>query len=252
MKMLWLVINEESTKRTRRIFTLIELLVVIAIIAILAGMLLPALNSARKKVQQIACLSQLKQIGTGYIQYGIDFNDWIICDGLYSDYGFYWYRKLQKLSYVGGPAINTKKNTVFVCPTQTQPACHDNIWNITTYCSYGTNLNVCSPRTTRYGKDSDNYNEFAYKFNELDRLSKKISHTIIVADLQIASNVPDNFMPHGNKTLDPYSETAPQYSLPLRHSLGTNFLFADGHSANLKGPHGLAGKDSDLLNAKKK
>jgi prepilin-type N-terminal cleavage/methylation domain-containing protein/prepilin-type processing-associated H-X9-DG protein len=66
---------QRSSSRVRSGFTLIELLIVIAIIAILAAILFPVFARARENARRSACLSNLKQIGLGVMQYTQDYDE---------------------------------------------------------------------------------------------------------------------------------------------------------------------------------
>jgi prepilin-type N-terminal cleavage/methylation domain-containing protein/prepilin-type processing-associated H-X9-DG protein len=105
-------------------FTLIELLVVIAIIAILAAILFPVFAQARDKARSSACLSNLKQIGTGVMLYLQDYDELYPPNYTYRIWGagthpnanlsdgraLFWWQDLV-LPYV-------KNEAVYLCPSR--------------------------------------------------------------------------------------------------------------------------------------
>ena len=155
----------------RRGFTLIELLVVIAIIAILAAILFPVFAQAREKARQASCLSNIKQIGLGFMMYVQDFDETyppcLLCvptinGGSTGD---------TRMPYDRQIAAYVKSDQIYACPSDHQertatPATSLNWWDGTyatrgLFRSYGYVANI----TTKDGNRDPNTGLSTYTGN---------------------------------------------------------------------------------------
>ena len=206
-------------------FTLLELLVVIAIIIILAGMLLPALKTARESGKRIYCLGNLRQIGIIQNQYCDDNNDRYVpyYDAYISAPNHTWAQMLVINGYaksvlVAGSILPAELD-IFWCPT-----------NPNSYWIVGKHLNYAQNRFLTRNLD-DNSGDFKYyKRSDITHPSERI----LVSEPTESSGAPP---PWGGGRCS-YNLASPlpsdQYGVGYFHMRGANVLFTDMHVDNLK------------------
>ncbi|RYX86420.1 DUF1559 domain-containing protein [bacterium] len=188
---------------TKPAFTLIELLVAIAIIAILAAILFPVFARARENARRASCISNLKQIGLGVMQYTQDYDE-TYHNSINTNYSIWWYQAYY-------PYI--KSNQVFVCPSATNTSAPDIPNNINTY-------------ELTYGINAATWIETAYTpGNQHVRLAEipKPSNLIMLMDSQrLAGSYGPTFKVTPNDS--------PESMRGDRHFNGAVICFADGHA----------------------
>lgn len=227
-------------------FSLTELIVVLGICALLAAVLFPVFNSARRKAQESACVTNLQQLSHAFSMYMMD-NDGAypplvtvpFVNGTTSNDGVStWRDALQP--YLGAQSFPA---CPFTAPLPVSTPLNDN-----RVCGYACNAYLSATIGT-----SQNYQMLGLQGTTL--LSPAL--TVAVCDARaglLGVRKPDNGRASGDVAR--YSLVvhgwldliAAQVPAALRHHGGANYAFADGHAKWLKPEQLGSDKKSDGIN----
>ncbi len=237
---------EKPRCRHRSAFTIIELLIVIAVIAILAAMLLPALNKAKSRALNIACLNNLREMELCSQLYSNDNNDHLVPNNFVYDIN-----TQKPIPGNDGPSWCTN-----VAPYEADPSglqagllfqynnsfgiyhCPADQSTIETY----TGVKLAQPRIRSYNM-SQSVNGISYA----GQISQEIPH--FEKFTEIKTPTPTGLIVFLDVNEDEIMDT--EFGLPVevddwfaygywwdlpgnRHSQGCNLSFADGHVEHWK------------------
>ena len=210
----------------RDIFTLIELLVVIAIIAILASLLLPSLNQAKAKAQQISCLNNLKQFSFYFTIYSDDYNGFFPSyngDGAKDNLA--WMDNLKETFSIGSREVESVNGlrydypAFYACKSVRQPVYGwggDN-WYTTDVCSYGLNYPLADYGAAGGPQKVWNVKNPGKMTVLTDEESKAFGYNIVYA-------------PSPGRSISGTSQ-GDDWLVANWHSYGTNIHWLDGHAS---------------------
>jgi prepilin-type N-terminal cleavage/methylation domain-containing protein/prepilin-type processing-associated H-X9-DG protein len=199
--------------KTSKGFTLIELLVVIAIIAILAAILFPVFARARENARRASCMSNLKQIGLGVMQYTQDYDEKMPSRVNFGTQTQNWREVIQP--YV-------KSTQLFACPSNTGNT-------LTTYPRYDNNG---PKRSYSINGDNTNIGGTAPTGNNGDAASlsgiASVSQVILVGETAAGWEYPEMYVGAPDATAFANAMFTPG------HLGNSNYLFVDGHVKAMK------------------